>query len=160
MPSCNWREVFTYRKSNCCDSFIPPPRLGAVKIQGQLTHWSTPPPHQDGDADSPSEKICCLPVIHICLVSPSEHPGPAGTDKPSTWTDTTQNIGSCGGKCVKVANHFTTWWNHCSGNLLLRVKMTRVIYCVHIWASTPYRGTWGLQRCWVAAMWTHYSFNY
>lgn len=152
MPSCNWREVFTYRKSNCCDSLIPPPCLGAVKIQSRLTHliyapttpgwWCWLTVRED------------LPVIHICLVSPSEHPGPAGTDKPSTWTDTTPNIESCREKCVKVANYFTTWWNHCSGNLLLRVKMIRVIYCVHIWASTPYRETLGLQRYWVAAMWT------
>lgn len=72
-----------------------------------------PPPHRGDDADSPSEKIrrVCLSFNHISLLSPSQHPGPVGTKSLSTQMDTTQNIGSCREKCVKIADYLASLCN-------------------------------------------------
>lgn len=89
MPSCNWREILLYRKKNCCNSLIGPSAMFGCSEDPGSAHTVLPPPsHWGDDADSPSEKICCLSLNHICLVSPSQHPGPVGTESPSI-SDTT-----------------------------------------------------------------------
>lgn len=79
LTSCQMvtEEKFFYTENEAVTLLqIPPPCLGAVKIQGQLTHRSTPPPYRGDDADSPPEKICCLPFIQSHLSGQSFSGGP------------------------------------------------------------------------------------